>query len=619
MSIETVRSALYGVLAQVEDVVGLRDPEYWQNVALASLARCDRANIAVQQDPRALLHARRSIRTEISALQDVVRTFEMKLNALATPTSVLPPELLGLCFSFLAEMEPPGLRCTPHHTLCPLGHPARLGWIRVTHVCRHWRYVALNQSSLWQKPVFDLGLECASLMLERAKRTPLRIDHFFAGREDLDDSYEERIYDADIIEDAISQHITHIKTFSLRNVTHSEHAVISSLIQAAPILKSIQISTGSGDDHSSFSFPDNLLNYDAPCLQQINLTGVGGNWGCTLSRFQSLVSLDIIQSLRGLTQYEGLLDCLEANPGLRTVSLRNVFRTPVGLLGSSVSSTRSRIQLHNLQSLTIHHFHESFSQFFRVLDMADTTEIDFIDVSPSSPTSNCLPLFSALCSHFTRRLPFRQLELDVDNNGITFCSGGARRELGEIDEQIVYYVALPAYLSINIICDTTDLRVLKAALHTLPFTDTLETLVVTHEGPTSGLWASDFYSRYHHIQYFRFEDEEGLVELARTSVVDGTEVGVEFFPRLTHLEVRLMDLTKPSPNLERGTMTRFALLVKMVHRRKELGSPIKTLRLKGCRVPDSGIQELDEVVEWAYPESDEDEPDWEELDDQGLT
>lgn len=222
-------------------------------MALPSLACCDRANIAVQQHPGTLLDARRSIRTEISALQDVIRTFEMKLSAFSPPTSVLPPELLGLCFSFLAEIDPPGLGRTAFHNPHSRTYASRLGWIHVTHVCRRWRYVALNQTSLWRELVFELGPDCASAMLERAKCTPLHIYRSFGDPDVI--WYENRITTS-IVQDAISEHITHLRTLNLQDATYSEHEVISSLVQAAPILSSVKISTGPRADYSSFSFPD---------------------------------------------------------------------------------------------------------------------------------------------------------------------------------------------------------------------------------------------------------------------------------------------------------------------------------------------------------------------------
>ena len=54
--------------------------------------------------------------------------------------STLLPELLSRIFCFHALEELPQFKVGTRSS--------KLGWIGVTHVCRHWRQVALNDSSL---------------------------------------------------------------------------------------------------------------------------------------------------------------------------------------------------------------------------------------------------------------------------------------------------------------------------------------------------------------------------------------------------------------------------------------------------------------------------------------
>ncbi|KAI0050364.1 hypothetical protein FA95DRAFT_1467881, partial [Auriscalpium vulgare] len=81
--------------------------------------------------------------------------------------SRLPPEILGLVFSFEAEMDPP--RC--YEDAKP-----NLGWINVTHVCRRWRYIATDHSSLWARIEFTLGERWVEEMFRRARTSPLIIE-----------------------------------------------------------------------------------------------------------------------------------------------------------------------------------------------------------------------------------------------------------------------------------------------------------------------------------------------------------------------------------------------------------------------------------------------------------
>ncbi|TFY65546.1 hypothetical protein EVG20_g5543 [Dentipellis fragilis] len=52
----------------------------------------------------------------------------------------------------------------------------RLGWILVTHVCRHWRHVALGCPYLWKTIYLDLGPRWADLILSRTNSIPLYVN-----------------------------------------------------------------------------------------------------------------------------------------------------------------------------------------------------------------------------------------------------------------------------------------------------------------------------------------------------------------------------------------------------------------------------------------------------------
>jgi len=83
-----------------------------------------------------------------------------------TPISALPPELLVKIFRFYALEVPPWS-----------GRVQKLGWIGVTHVCRHWRQVALGDSSLWARITgFSPNAKWVSEVLVRARNAPLVVD-----------------------------------------------------------------------------------------------------------------------------------------------------------------------------------------------------------------------------------------------------------------------------------------------------------------------------------------------------------------------------------------------------------------------------------------------------------
>ncbi|KAI0039928.1 hypothetical protein FA95DRAFT_1462389, partial [Auriscalpium vulgare] len=63
------------------------------------------------------------------------------------PVSRLPPEILSAVFSILTDIDR------------PRNHGKSLAWISITHVCRKWRDVALNNPTLWSTIIlpFPLG------------------------------------------------------------------------------------------------------------------------------------------------------------------------------------------------------------------------------------------------------------------------------------------------------------------------------------------------------------------------------------------------------------------------------------------------------------------------------
>ena len=116
---------------------------------------------SVIHDTSARVAAISAVNKEIGAATKFLRSLR---NALA-PISLLPPEVLTRVFHFLSLEEPPFSR---EQNLC---------WIKVTHVCRFWRQVALGDSSLWARILgMPTNLGLVSAMLARARNVPLDIN-----------------------------------------------------------------------------------------------------------------------------------------------------------------------------------------------------------------------------------------------------------------------------------------------------------------------------------------------------------------------------------------------------------------------------------------------------------
>ncbi|TEB23217.1 hypothetical protein FA13DRAFT_1593662, partial [Coprinellus micaceus] len=91
-----------------------------------------------------------------------------ELNAIRTlqnsliPLNHLPPEILSYVFIRLAE-----------EISEDWNNKKKFSWLRVTHICRHWRVVALDYAPLWSCICHFVHPEITKLMLERSKNVPL--------------------------------------------------------------------------------------------------------------------------------------------------------------------------------------------------------------------------------------------------------------------------------------------------------------------------------------------------------------------------------------------------------------------------------------------------------------
>ncbi|TFY76424.1 hypothetical protein EWM64_g7589 [Hericium alpestre] len=144
------------------------DPQtFWSNFVLSRLVQTE--DVSPRDKNGAVVRARTALNAELSAMHLAMCSIRTRCNALA-PISVLPAEALARIFQFCAAMSPPALRKQ---------HP--LGWIEVTHVCRHWHDTALQFSNLWVDICYKLGSQWGDTMLARAKAAPISLHRDVTG------------------------------------------------------------------------------------------------------------------------------------------------------------------------------------------------------------------------------------------------------------------------------------------------------------------------------------------------------------------------------------------------------------------------------------------------------
>ncbi|KAI0044106.1 hypothetical protein FA95DRAFT_1608835 [Auriscalpium vulgare] len=181
----------------------------------------------------------------------------------------LPPEILTRIFFIRAKMEPIHAE-EPQRTL---------GWITVTHVCGHWRRVALACSSLWTDIRFDLGPEWTQEMFARAKQVPVAIcdPHLILHRHQLN---------------IVLKHIALGREINLNARLMQYHALPRALTAVPfPFLKTFTVvpELRRGVEWRTYFMPHDFLGGYAPQLRRLNLTQTQVSWSApVLNTLQEL-------------------------------------------------------------------------------------------------------------------------------------------------------------------------------------------------------------------------------------------------------------------------------------------------------------------------------------------
>ena len=252
----------------------------------------------------------------------------------------LPPEILSCIFSFHALNQPNSsdLIYDPDDPFPSSPSPTRvgLGWIAVTHVCRHWRQVALSDPNLWRTISFDLGAEWAEEMLARSKSALI-----FYSR---DLSFQPRISRRRSLDDEVTlrKHLSHVRQLVLSGSSESLAPAMRALTTPAPHLELLELRRNSPQFRElCITLPSDIFAHTAPKLRHVTLHGCAASWDSPL--FRDLTYLDIRippvvpfprsapaahSDLLAIPTLDRLLSILEAMPSLQELTLGNCLPRP---------------------------------------------------------------------------------------------------------------------------------------------------------------------------------------------------------------------------------------------------------------------------------------------------
>jgi hypothetical protein len=280
-----------------------------------------------QATPRETL--RKAIDSKIESLEGSIRALRRRRNELA-PISSLPTEIIEAIFSLL---HIPGT--LPPFTL--YGRRDHLAWLRVAHVCHHWREVALNQPLFWSYVDFStISSAGAAEILARAKKVPLHLE-----AKTFIDRWDNARFDT--FRKQLQAHVSHIRHLDLCVEPTQFMRTLESLTSPAPTLESLRLFCKASQAildqiiDSLVSIPDTLFGGTTPKLSCLELYSCAINWKSPLLR--GLEHLGIYTSYER-PSLSNWLDALDEMPQLKTLTLAQA--SPISPFNAPLPSTIKR-------------------------------------------------------------------------------------------------------------------------------------------------------------------------------------------------------------------------------------------------------------------------------------
>ena len=240
-----------------------------------------------------------AIDAEIKSLEESIRTLRCRRNAVA-PISSLPTEVITVIFSISRLFDAP---------LVPGGKRDHLAWLCVTHVCRQWCEIALDNPLFWNHIDFTyLTLAGAAEVLVWAKKAPLQLSVWVTG-------YHRDHAQFNALQKELQSRVANIRDLEI--------SALKQLASPAPTLESLSLSAESNyqlKTPSRATIPDTLFGDTTPRLSVLKLLKCKISWKSSL--LKGLSHLEIRASSKHVTpSLSDWLDSLHEMPQLQKLLL----------------------------------------------------------------------------------------------------------------------------------------------------------------------------------------------------------------------------------------------------------------------------------------------------------
>ncbi|KAG6908831.1 hypothetical protein DXG01_003184 [Tephrocybe rancida] len=270
------------------------------------------------------------IQEKIKAHESIIRYYMSRQNAL-TVTCQIPTEILGIIFEEVAKLA------EKSNYDGPWNHMKKFRRVRnVSHVCSHWRCVALLTLNLWS----DIPLEypgCVQEMLQRSRMTPLTVAYRTTSQ------YTRKTPDSYVaLKKILSSHLPRIRNLTLKFIksqhNHSNVYAPSTLIrsgellalldQPVPLVERLELQLQQEEGSKPNKLPDGIIRElsSSSRLQHLMLDGCGMSW--EFAAFGNLKSLDISHVPPSvMPSMPHLMGILSQTPLLEKLSLQDIEPT----------------------------------------------------------------------------------------------------------------------------------------------------------------------------------------------------------------------------------------------------------------------------------------------------
>ncbi|KAI0310477.1 hypothetical protein OF83DRAFT_1088351, partial [Amylostereum chailletii] len=278
--------------------------------------------------------------------------------------------------------------------------------ITLSHVCRLWRQVTLNQSSMWSTVNFVDGVQWARTALARSRAAPVYFSFYNFCSCDSDGASQRKLSPAQINDLAplISEHLHHFRHMSVTGCSCDIHPAIASCSDIpAPAMETLEITVHAhqeededSDDGRSITLSPSFLAESAPKLRSVELHGCFVPWQSFFLRNLTNLKISLKEqpTFSALGSTPDFIRSLQAMPALESLWLSYCF--PPDLVSFPASTT---VKLPLLTDLDISGTIPECNALFSILDTPSSTSLTLTCSSTDDTGAECCTILPRVSAH----------------------------------------------------------------------------------------------------------------------------------------------------------------------------------------------------------------------------